>query len=60
MIKLSDVIIDFKDSLILLQLDTKKAIPLTAFNNFEDIKRFCNKYNKSLVWHKDELVVTNV
>ena len=59
MIKLSDVIVDFKDSLILLQLDTTKAIPLTAFKNFEDIERFCNKYNKTLVWCKEELVISN-
>ena len=57
MVKLKDIIQDFKFSLISCQLDTNKRVPISAFANYEEISEFCDKYNKKLVWNNEHLEI---
>lgn len=53
---ISEFINEYKESLILKQLMREQKVPIVAFQNINEIEKFCKKYNFNLVWRDNFLI----
>ena len=56
---ISSVIENFRENLIIKQLEKTGKVPVNAFQNISEIESFCKSYNKTLVLKGDQLEVKN-
>ena len=55
--KVSNVIEQFRENLILKQLEKQNKIPITAFINISEIDSFCEKHKHYLIWENEYLII---